>query len=29
MMRYQNHCNEAKACGNLNQLIDFIEALVL
>lgn len=29
MMRYQDHCNEARACGNLNQLIDFIEALVL
>ncbi len=29
MMQYQNHCNEARACGNLNQLIDFIEALVL
>ncbi len=29
MIRYQDHCNEARACGNLNQLIDFIEALVL
>jgi uncharacterized protein with von Willebrand factor type A (vWA) domain len=29
MMRYQNHCNEARVCCNLNQLIDFIEALVL
>jgi uncharacterized protein with von Willebrand factor type A (vWA) domain len=29
MMQYQDHCNEARACGNLNQLIDFIEALVL
>ena len=29
MMRYQDHCNEVRACGNLNQLIDFIEALVL
>ncbi len=29
MMKYRNHCNEARACGNLNQLIDFIEALVL
>jgi uncharacterized protein with von Willebrand factor type A (vWA) domain len=29
MIRYKNHCNEARACGNLNQLIDFIEALIL
>ncbi len=29
MMRYKNHCNEARACGNLNQLIDFIQDLVL
>lgn len=29
MMRYRNHCNEARACGNLNQLIDFIQDLVL
>jgi uncharacterized protein with von Willebrand factor type A (vWA) domain len=29
MMRYKNHCNETRACGNLNQLIDFIENLVL
>jgi uncharacterized protein with von Willebrand factor type A (vWA) domain len=29
MMGYQDHCNETRACGNLNQLIDFIEALVL
>jgi len=29
MLRYRNHCNEARACGNLNQLIDFIQDLVL
>lgn len=29
MRRYRNHCNEARPCGNLNQLIDFIQALVL
>ncbi|MCP3942660.1 MAG: VWA domain-containing protein [Desulfobacteraceae bacterium] len=29
MKKYRSHCNEARACGNLNQLIDFIEALVL
>jgi len=29
MLRYQNHCNEARSCGNLNQLIDFIQDLVL
>ncbi len=29
MFRYRHHCNEARACGNLNQLIDFIQDLVL
>ncbi|MCG8633235.1 MAG: VWA domain-containing protein [Desulfobacterales bacterium] len=29
MLRYRNHCNEARPCGNLNQLIDFIQDLVL
>ncbi|WDP89996.1 MAG: VWA domain-containing protein [Desulfobacter sp.] len=29
MLRYRHHCNEARACGNLNQLIDFIQDLVL
>ncbi len=29
MIRYRDHCNEARACGNLNQLMDFIESLVL
>ena len=29
MPRYRHHCNEVRACGNLNQLIDFIQDLVL
>ncbi len=29
MIRYRQYCNEARACGNLNQLIDFIQDLVL
>ncbi|MDD9303412.1 MAG: VWA domain-containing protein [Desulfobacter sp.] len=29
MKRYSLHCNEARACGNLNQLIEFIQDLVL
>lgn len=29
MIRYRDYCNEARACGNLNQLMDFIESLVL
>lgn len=29
MLRYRRHCNEARPCGNLNQLIDFIQDLVL
>ena len=29
MLRFRHHCNEARACGNLNQLIDFIQDLVL
>lgn len=29
MLRYRHHCNEARACGNLNQLINFIQDLVL
>ncbi len=29
MLRYRHYCNEARACGNLNQLIDFIQDLVL
>jgi uncharacterized protein with von Willebrand factor type A (vWA) domain len=29
MPRYRNYCNEARACGNLNQLIDFIQELIL
>ena len=29
MPRYSHYCNEARPCGNLNQLIDFIQDLVL
>ncbi len=29
MLRYRNYCNEARPCGNLNQLVDFIQELVL
>jgi len=29
MLKYRDHCNEARACGNLNQLMAFIETLVL
>lgn len=29
MYLYKAHCNEVRPCGNLNQLIDFIEELVL
>ncbi|MBF0200702.1 MAG: VWA domain-containing protein [Desulfamplus sp.] len=26
---YKTYCNEVRACGNLNQLVDFIEALII
>lgn len=29
MMTYKNFCHEVRTCGNLNQLIDFVEELVL
>ena len=29
MQTYKPHCNEVRPCGNLNQLIDFIEELVI
>ncbi len=29
MYTYKPHCNEVRPCGNLNQLIDFIEELVI
>lgn len=29
MMVYKSHCNEVRPCGNLNQLIDFIEELII
>ena len=29
MHTYKAHCHEVRACGNLNQLIDFIQELVL
>lgn len=29
MKVYKSHCNEVRACGNLNQLIDFIEELII
>jgi len=29
MYTYKAHCHEVRACGNLNQLIDFIQELVL
>ncbi len=29
MALYKDHCHEVRACGNLNQLIDFIQELVL
>ena len=29
MLRYRHYCNEARVCGNLNQLIDFIQELIL
>ncbi len=29
MPLYSHHCNEVRPCGNLNQLIDFIQELVL
>ena len=29
MLRYRHYCNEARPCGNLNQLVDFIQELVL
>lgn len=28
MRRYRHYCNEARPCGNLNQLIDFIQELI-
>ncbi|VFQ42545.1 von willebrand factor type a [Desulfoluna butyratoxydans] len=29
MYTYKAHCHEVRACGNLNQLVDFIQELVL